>query len=169
MRNRGPRNLNILGACVALVAAQGTALGAGFEPYSGTMEGWKWQYGDLLAGAEVAGSDFSYGADAPLGWMAARGRVGLLVAPDLMMFGAVGYGRPAIDLPASDLYGGLGSDAFGGWQFGSGAEYQFTGMWSARVNYLYTDFDAETLSYTVTSVPRDRDIQTVRAGLAFKF
>ncbi len=167
MRNRAPLILRIVTASAALAAAQGTAFGAGFEPYSGTIEGWKWQFGDFLVGAKLAGSDFSYGADAALDWMAPRGRVGLLVAPDLMMFGAVGYGTAAIDLRGVDPDGGLGS--FGGWQFGGGAEYQFTEKWSTRVDYLYTDFDAQTLSYTDTSVTRDRDIQTVRAGLVFKF
>ena len=145
----------------------------------GVMVGWNWQYGDFVFGAEGdwVGSNLTasqkFGdntVDASVDWMAGvRGRAGVLVAPDLLLFGTIGYGWAGIDLPVAGPYGGPGSDTFSGWQFGGGGEYRFTENWSARLDYLYTDLDAQTLNYSDTSVTYDPDIHTVRGALVFKF
>ena len=145
----------------------------------GVITGWNWQYDSFVFGVEgdFVGSNLTASqtfddnvVDASVDWMAGiRGRAGFLVMPDLLLFGTVGYGWAGIDLPVSGPDGGPGSETFSGWQFGGGGEYRFDQNWSMRLDYLYTDLDAQTVTYSDTDVTYDPDIHQVRAGLVFKF
>ena len=145
----------------------------------GVITGYNWQYDNFVFGVEgdfvganlTASQTFGDSVvDPTVDWMAGvRGRLGFLVTPDLLLFGTVGYGWAGIDLPVSGAFGGPGSETFSGWQFGGGGEFRFDENWSLRVDYQYTDLDAQTVTYSDRSITYDPDIHQVRAGLSFKF
>jgi len=162
-----------------LTAAAGTADFDADGVLGGVLAGWSWQSGDFVYGFEgdwVWGDmtdSQAFGANrvnASLDWMAeVRGRAGVLLAPELLLFGMVGYAWADMDLPVTGAGGGSGSENFSGWQFGGGLEYRFDSNWSTRLDYLYTDLDSESVAYSGQSVTYDPDVHAVRAGVVYKF
>ena len=145
----------------------------------GALAGWNWQSDNFVYGFEgdwvftdMSDSE-AFGVNrvnASVDWMAElRARAGYLVLPELLIFGTVGYAWADIDLPVTGAGGGSGSETFSGWQFGGGAEYRFDNNWSTRLDYLYTDLDSETITYSGQSVNYDPDVHALRAGIVYKF
>jgi outer membrane immunogenic protein len=162
-----------------LTAAAGTANFDADGVLGGVLVGWSWQTGDFVYGfegdwvaADLTDSQ-TFGANrvnASVDWMAEiRARAGYLLAPELLLFGMVGYAWADIDLPVTGVGGGSGSDTFSGWQFGGGLEYRFDSNWSTRLDYLYTDLDSESITYSGQTVTYDPDVHAMRAGLVYKF
>jgi outer membrane immunogenic protein len=58
-----------------------------------------------------------------------------------------------------------------GWTIGAGLEYAFAPNWSAKVEYLYADYGAETYFAPVAGGGLDLDAQThtVKVGLNYRF
>lgn len=128
--------------------------------------------GDLLGGGVEGTQPFgSNVADASVSWMLGlRGRAGVYVTPQIMLFAALGAGWADMDLSATGPGGGSKSEVFSGLQYGGGAEVALNSEWSLRLDYLYTDLDAETVIYpggTVASF--DPDLHQFRGGLLYRF
>jgi outer membrane immunogenic protein len=99
----------------------------------------------------------------------ARGRVGFLLTPDLLVYatGGLAYGgaRLTASQSSSDQLGfygpGAATGSYGdtrvGWTVGGGAEWMFAPKWSAKIGYLYYDLGSATTSVGPVS------------GLAFTF
>jgi outer membrane immunogenic protein len=150
----------------------------------GAQIGYNWQIGPLVTGieADVQGSDIKgsaratatfFGTAVPdpqvvpssetkLAWFGTvRGRLGVTVTPDLLLYGTGGlaYGRvdasanthlfvpdgsPFAESPASV------SKTKVGWTAGAGAEWMFARNWSAKLEYLYLDLGSDSAIGNVT-------------------
>jgi outer membrane immunogenic protein len=65
--------------------------------------------------------------------------------------------------------GGLSAsrdDTVDGWTLGGGVEYAFAPNWTARVEYRHYDFDESDM---VPGIEQELDLDTVSAGIAYKF
>jgi outer membrane immunogenic protein len=113
-----------------------------------------------------------------------RPRVGYAV--DRTLFYATGglaltemkYGTTFTDSTGANEAAGF-SKTQAGWTAGAGVEHAFTNNWSAKVEYLYTDFGKQSVSGpllagptpTGASIAHDADLKTntVRGGLNYHF
>jgi outer membrane immunogenic protein len=138
---------------------QGTSIGAG----SGNgLTVYPSPGGGLLL--PLAGGN---GGNVGLPWFGtARGRVGYLVNPTLLIYGTGGF-----------AYGG--ADGFGysttvtGWTAGGGVEWMFMPNWSAKLEYLHAEFSSSDFNNGawgwgggLQSNPR---LNLVRAGVNYHF
>jgi outer membrane immunogenic protein len=173
------------------------AVGGGFA-------GCNYQFSPVVLGAEA---DFSFGtfggnangpnlfpSGAPAGgggifwqshtsWLAtARGRLGVAVIPNLLLYGTGGIAWRGADYSGADQFNNptVLSTQFGdervGTVFGAGAEWApWSNYWIFRIEYLHYQFRG--ISSTAMLVPGsfttfnfgDLKIDTVRAGVGVKF
>ena len=135
----------------------------------GAQIGYNWQMGSLLTGleADIQGAGIK-GTAAPsqiiatdgganvvgdflssnekLSWFGTvRGRLGVTVTPDLLLYATGGLAYGHVDASANahfvnpfDFPGSI-SKTKAGWTAGAGAEWMFARNWSAKVEYLYLD------------------------------
>jgi outer membrane immunogenic protein len=80
-----------------------------------------------------------------------RGRLGVTVTPELLLYGTGGLAYGHVDASANYLEGGdpLAAPASVsktkvGWTAGAGAEWMFAHNWSAKLEYLYLDLGTES-------------------------
>ena len=158
-----------------------TTLGARSTGVTGGAQlGYNWQIGSLVTGleADIQGSSIkgsaratsifaSTGAPDPggtflssepkLSWFGTlRGRLGVTVTPELLLYGTGGLAYGHVDASAT-----WGRDVFApasvsktkvGWTAGAGAEWMFAHNWSAKLEYLYVDLGNESAIGNFTPV-----------------
>jgi outer membrane immunogenic protein len=136
--------------------------------------------------AGVTGTSLSY--DQSLEWFGTvRGRAGVLVTPRILLYGTGGLAYGSIK--TTGVLAGVtpanvaivstasSSDIRWGWTVGAGIEGKLTSNWSAKLEYLYMDFDSyragnftlaplNTIGARVDSHFRDH---ILRAGLNYTF
>jgi outer membrane immunogenic protein len=117
-------------------------------------------------------------------WLATvRGRVGIIAAPGLLLYGT--GGAAFADVRTSDFaffaFDGSTNTAASrttrtGWTAGAGAEWGFSGNWSAKIEYLYVDLGSvnytslNTLTAGATINHDHRFTENiVRVGLNYRF
>jgi outer membrane immunogenic protein len=134
----------------------------------GAQIGHNWQVGAIVTGleADIQGSGIKGSvtqspiknifpvagsfrlADEKLSWFGTvRGRIGITVTPDLLLYGTGGLAFGQIDASANtdlglvprDLYAASVSQTKVGWAAGAGAEWMFARNWSAKAEYLHID------------------------------
>lgn len=147
----------------------------------GVVGGYSWQHGPYVVGVEgdfmasdISGSrSFNGGLNkvspgfdtlADL-----RLRAGYTILPNLLLFGTFGGAWADADLPISGPGGAFRETTFFGWSAGAGAEFAFDQNWSARFDYQFTDFDAETISYPGGKTTYDPDANTFRGSVIYRF
>jgi outer membrane immunogenic protein len=142
----------------------------------GGQIGYNWQTGRLVFGVEgdVTSSWVEGGntcCDHSLSWLySLRGRVGIAGFDNRMLFYVTAGGAWA-DFDYTSGFGRFSDTQFG-WVAGGGIERALTPNLSARIEYLYYDFDsvtapAGTLAAGATSL--DPSMHTVRFGLNYRF
>lgn len=94
-----------------------------------------------------------------------RGRVGVLVTPQWLLYGTGGfaYGQTKTSFSTTDLTGclagatlcanGASSSTRTGWTAGAGAEVMFAPNWSFKAEYLYVDLGRRTLNVAASTFP----------------
>ena len=164
--------------------AGGTTVGdSGAGWVGGGQIGYNWQRGALVFGveADISGSGLDGSITCPnsadacghdVNWLASvRGRLGVTGNNNRTLFYATAGGAWAdVDYTATGRPGF--SDTHFGWVAGGGIEHMLTPNWSARIEYLYYGFDGATAPAGALAggpVDLDPSMQTVRAGLSFKF
>jgi outer membrane immunogenic protein len=144
----------------------------------GAQIGYNWQVGSLVTGleADIQGSNIKgsvraipigeftglpdpgslFSSEARLSWFGTvRGRLGVAVTPDLLLYGTGGLAYGHVDASANtQLFNGDGSlfaefpasisTTKVGWTAGAGAEWMFARNWSAKLEYLYVDLGSES-------------------------
>lgn len=121
----------------------------------GAQIGRNWQSGPIVYGleADVSYADISenFGVfEASIDLLAtARGRLGYLITPNILVYGTAGFGIAS----ASTSIPGFGDDTETDFVYGVGLEGKFAGNMSARIEYLAFG---------------DLDVDVIRAGLNFK-
>jgi outer membrane immunogenic protein len=94
----------------------------------------------------------------------ARMRLGYAIDNTMLFFqGGLTAGQFDADLAAG---GNIASKTLLGWQIGGGVEHAFTDNWTARADYLYTDYEKVTGNPPVTFNP---DGHTIRLGINYLF
>jgi len=140
--------------------------------------GFNWQANNLVYGIEAdiglgsldgsassGGTTLSQDLDV---FGSVRARLGLLVAPELLVYATGGVAWADIDYAASGF--ASRSDTLTGYQVGGGAELALAPQWTLRAEYLYTDLPSTTINHGggLTNT-YDSDFHMVRGGLALKF
>ncbi len=110
-----------------------------------------------------------------------RGRVGYIVAPDLMVFASGGLAFGDIQLKGQHAYaGGCPNCIFGsqtntatGYAVGGGIEYHTGGNWLVRGEYLFANLDGQSFTSVVhfpsaTFNWSSVDVQQGRVALIYK-
>jgi outer membrane immunogenic protein len=148
----------------------------------GAQLGYNWQIGSVVTGleADIQGSGIKGSARAPiiptfvsnlplesslssehkLSWFGTvRGRLGVTVTPELLLYGTGGLAYGRVDASANwflTTEDGAGAALFEkqapasvsktkiGWTAGAGAEWMFARNWSAKLEYLYVDLGSES-------------------------
>ena len=149
------------------------------ELIGGVQAGYNFQTGHLLLGVE---GDFDWASfnhptfpvptlgSASNHWMSTvAGRVGL-VNDRWLVFAKLGGGwvqsSAIVNLPGSPSWNG--SNTNGGWLIGGGIEYGFKAHWTVKLEYDYLALSGWN-SATVPAVGLNRDVQTIKAGINYKF
>lgn len=179
-------------------AGTGNLSGAGFT--GGVQGGYNWKFDNVVLGAEgdfgafdlgnssarsgtfpvtFLGNAFTLQQSMSTNWLATlRGRAGITVAPDVMLYGTAGVAFS--DLKFSSSYsdnaidalfpGGTGSasksSVVTGWTIGGGGEWMLGQGWSLKAEYLYIDFGTKTLSVYASNTPTYTQTITVDADLS---
>jgi outer membrane immunogenic protein len=144
--------------------------------FGGAQIGYNWQIGSLVTGveADIQGSgirgsaraalvdlreddghpDITASTSSELSWFGTvRGRLGVTVTPDLLLYGTGGlaYGRVKASAnvqidnpPFLDTWPASISSTKTGWAAGAGAEWMFARNWSAKVEYLHIDLGSSS-------------------------
>lgn len=105
-----------------------------------------------------------------------RGRLGVLVQDNLLLYGTGGVAFGDIRHRYFNAATGLG-DSFNstetGWTVGAGAEYAFAPNWTARLEYRYTDFGSTThtslVAFPGVNIKQEPTFNSVRFGVSYKF
>ena len=183
----------------------------------GAQIGYNWQMGSLVTGLEadfqgsgIKGSAHqstlrpeddggvdgsSRSADEKLSWFGTvRGRLGVTVTPDLLLYGTGGLAYGLVSNSAAmRIFDNDGPTPFpvdypasvgkvkAGWTAGAGAEWMFTSNWSAKIEYLHVDLGNVSAIGNVTApaatILHDTSVKytwksqenIVRAGVNYHF
>jgi outer membrane immunogenic protein len=143
----------------------------------GAQLGYNWQAGRFVYGVEADISRLGVDGGNPaanheMSWLySVRGRLGLTGPDNRTLFYVTGGGAWA-DIDYASPLGNYSNNHFG-WVIGGGIERALTPNMTARVEYLYYDFDSVTApAGTVAGGgigDLDPSMHTVRFGLNFKF
>ncbi|QRG07450.1 porin family protein [Xanthobacter dioxanivorans] len=146
---------------------------AGVDPkgwLAGGQVGYNYQFSNnIVAGveADVQGGDISGGTPAVSSTLdvfgTVRARLGYAFGRVLpYVTGGLAWGNNSID------FAGLGqSQTLTGWTAGAGIEYALTDHWTAKTEYLYTDFGSKF--YDSLGANAGATSQTARVGFNYKF
>jgi outer membrane immunogenic protein len=163
----------------------------------GGQLGYNWQYGRAVAGLEadidaanigstlnLAAAGSTYSHTFKIDELASiRGRLGWEVRPGLLAYGTAGLGFGHFQASMTKMVPGLspfvenGGDAELGWVAGAGLEYEISGHWLLRAEYLHYDFGTvNNLYLSVVPIGPSIDasvsrttVDAVRGGLSYKF
>lgn len=162
---------------VVQMNGEGTALGAfsgsSTDGLVGVLGGFDFQYGNFVFGIEgdIAFSDtstaFGPGGNADFDWFGTlRGRAGYLVDPSILLFGSAGFAAADVEL---SLPGVTTDDTLTGYVVGGGVEASLGGGFTARAEYLFSDYGTTTGTLGGTPFSTEFDSHTVRAGVIYRF
>jgi outer membrane immunogenic protein len=144
--------------------------------FGGAQIGYNWQIGSIVTGLEAdiqssgirgsaraalvnlggagLGGDITASTSSELSWFGTvRGRLGVTVTPDLLLYGTGGlaYGRVKASAnvqidnpPFLDSWPASISSTKTGWAAGAGTEWMFARNWSAKVEYLHIDLGSSS-------------------------
>jgi outer membrane immunogenic protein len=153
----------------------------------GGQIGYNWQFNSLVLGVEVdaaystvdGGDTTTFGpfqiiGDHEMKYLAtARGRIGY--AHDRMLIYATGgYAWSKVEGNINVVGVVTGSDTvkLSGWTVGGGIEYAFAPNWTARLEYLFVDFDSETTSMNLGFPFQDqidKNLNIIRFGINYRW
>jgi len=96
----------------------------------------------------------------------ARARLGYAQGPWLFyVTGGLAWAKPDTNIAGVVI----NDRAHVGWTAGLGAEYALSRNWSAKIEYLYADFDGTRRTIGATAVNSDLTMSMVRLGLNYRF
>ena len=98
-----------------------------------------------------------------------RARAGYLLSPSFMVYATGGFAYAHAKISLDGAGGETTKQWFTGWTAGLGTELKIDPRWSLRLEYLYTDFGAQSITHSGLTNTFDPHMHTLRAGLTFKF
>lgn len=139
--------------------------------------GYNWQIGRSVLGveADIGTGDFGTSDSNGIGGLetslnaigSLRARYGYLLTPALLIYGTAGVAWADMDFKV--VGDSTQSETLFGYQYGAGAELAVSDRVTLRLEYIYTDLDAERIVHAGSTNVYEPDFNTVRAGLSFKF
>ncbi len=128
-----------------------------------------YSFGDTETGLNVAANGLS--ATAEIDWSSeSRARVGFLVQPNIMVYGALGIAFARVDVSGSLIAGGSDDKSAFGISYGGGVETTMGNRWFARLEYIHTDFDEKSFREVGGgSFDVDLDTDVVRGAIGYRF
>jgi len=146
----------------------------------GVLGGYNWQNEDWVYGIEgdisAAGTDgdvdvLGVAVTEDINWVAdIRARVGTLISPSTLLYGAGGVSFSDIDINTNSLIAGNDSGNFTGWTAGVGAETRISDNAIARLEYLYTDYGTKSMFAPVGGgVDIAYDLHSIRVAVVYRF
>ena len=97
------------------------------------------------------------------------GRVGIAVN-SFLLYGKGGYAWANNEFSATALGITISDSQFhNGWTVGGGAEWAFAGPWSAKAEYMFAHYDAQTYFASTAPFAFGMEIHTVKAGINYRF
>lgn len=148
----------------------------------GVVYGNSWQFGKWVLGtdSEFTFSDSDSGPSIAANGLGVsteidystttRARAGILLNPNLLLYGTAGIAFADVEASGSLVAGGSDDDMLFGFAYGGGVEATLNNRWFARVEYLHIDYDDE--NFTDVGGGRlkvDMDTDTVRGALGYRF
>jgi outer membrane immunogenic protein len=150
--------------------------------FGGGQIGYNWQAPGanwvLGVEADVSGGDIGFNETVPgvgsestsinvMGTV--RGRLGFLVTPQTLIYGTGGFAwaHNTADINVPGVIVASSSATHTGWAAGAGIEHAFAPNWTARLEYLHTDYGTET--YFNSPVGLSADTDQVRVGINYLF
>jgi outer membrane immunogenic protein len=150
--------------------------------FGGGQIGYNWQQPGsnwvLGVEADVSGGDIGFdetvpgigGSSTSINLMGTvRGRLGFTITPTTLIYGTGGFAwaRNKAEINAVN-FGSISSSAtHTGWAAGAGIEHAFAPNWTARLEYLHTDYGTETYFNSPIGISADTD--QVRVGINYLF
>lgn len=138
----------------------------------GAYTGFNHQFSnDVVLGVEAIGglgdiSDTAGGTTIDQEWDASvRGRMGLAFEQS-MLYGFAGLGATSVE---ASTVAGTDSQTLTGWNLGAGFETHLTDNLTARLEYGFSDYSAETFNLGGAATNIDLTDQGVLVGLGLKF
>ncbi len=98
-----------------------------------------------------------------------RGRIGYLLTPDVLLFGAGGLSIADYNIKTDSLIAGNDSSVFVGWTVGGGIESAALDNVRLRLEYLYADYGSKRMFNSVGGVNVTPSTHTVRAAIIYHF
>jgi outer membrane immunogenic protein len=108
----------------------------------------------------------------------ARGRLGYAF-DRVMVYGTGGYAYTDVKfglsagVPGLGVASAVGSTGLDGYVVGGGIEAAFLGNWSAKAEYLYSDYDAKALNFGTASgsvpIAAKLDTHVIKVGVNYRF
>jgi outer membrane immunogenic protein len=183
---------------VLQINAAGTGKLSDHSFVGGAQAGYNLQMGGIVFGLEIDGSSFNLGASrsaSALGttvttsfdtdWLfTARTRLGVPVAPSLLLYGTGGFALTNLGVSNSVTAVGTASThgLVTGWTVGGGLEWALPRNWTLRGEYLFLDFGKVSVNtptalsgtqftedYNTARSTADLTAQMLRVGLNYKF
>ncbi|MGD0641344.1 MAG: outer membrane protein [Roseiarcus sp.] len=166
---------------------------------AGAQAGYNWQANQIVLGLEtdfqgaalkgsvntVAGlpANSNFVADERLSWLGtARGRLGFLVTPTLLLYGTGGLAYGRVNVDQNTIFPGVqypssASATKAGWTAGGGVEYAISNNWTVKAEGLFYDLGSISTSGgpvpAVTGFLGGKTFSVegaiARAGLNYKF
>jgi outer membrane immunogenic protein len=129
-----------------------------------------WASPQSAVSAQVGGAAANINSQPDLGF-ALLARAGILATPSTLLYLTGGYAGQNFHTTGNANAGGAFAtftrdDWFNGWTVGGGLETRLNGPWSAKLEYRYTQFGANTVGNGVNVNP---SLHAVRAGVSYKF
>jgi outer membrane immunogenic protein len=150
--------------------------------FAGGTLGYNSQMGNWVSGIEADGawSDIKYSqsafgvtvADKIQSLGSVTGRIGYLPVQSLMLYFKGGYAWAENEVSAAGFGLTFAESRFhSGWTVGTGLEYMFVPNWSAKFEYMWTDYgNANYLSNFVPGgIGLSATVNTVKAGVNYHF
>jgi outer membrane immunogenic protein len=148
----------------------------------GFLYGSQWQFGNYVLGTDSA---YSFGdtktglntaanglsATAEVEWSAeSRVRAGVLVQPNILVYGTLGIAFANLDVSGTLIAGGSDDDRAFGISYGAGVETTLGNRGFARLEYIHTDYDEESFRQTGGgSFDVDLDTDVIRGAIGYRF
>jgi outer membrane immunogenic protein len=139
--------------------------------------------GNAFGGYQLENGGFVYGAEGDVGYSGVkgdnagvesksgmegslRGRLGVAVTPDILVYGTAGGAAQSVKL--SDAQGN-DRETLLGWTAGAGADVKLTQQVFGRAEYRYTDFGSDNYHLSGKTVEADSRDNRVTLGVGVKF
>ncbi|MGE3625216.1 MAG: outer membrane protein [Hyphomicrobiales bacterium] len=128
-----------------------------------------WTFSDLDSGIGTTAAALT--AQTEINYMSeTRARLGYLVTPNVLLFGALGLGVADVDLKGTAVAGGKDGERFYGFSYGGGLEFTTNSRWFGRVEYVHTDYNDEDFVGVAGGLYNvDLDSDTVRGAIGYRF